>query len=150
MFCSVHGTLLWDILGLEKLDPALYFNIEWVGVTELFAEGATVLFAFIDKFKPEIWFGIGSLAISHLVNFVENFVLRGEVFETEAKDLMAKPYAQIFILHGGLILGAAAIEKFGSPIWLLMVIIGFKIAVEILMHQRKLKKQKKREKLKAL
>ena len=150
MFCSVHGTLLWDILGLEKLDPALYFNIEWVGVTELFAEGATVLFAFIDKFKPEIWFGIGSLAISHLVNFVENFVLRGEVFETEAKDLMAKPYAQIFILHGGLILGAAAIEKFGSPIWLLMVIIGFKIAVEILMHQRKLKKQKRREKLKAL
>jgi len=84
------------------------------------------------------------------VNFIENFILNGEVFKTEAKDLMRKPYVQIFILHAGLILGAAATAEFGSPIWLLIVIIGFKIAVETVMHQRKLKKQKRREELKAL
>ena len=147
-FCSVHGAVLWDILGLEKLDKALYFNFEWMGITELFSEGAVVFLAFIDKFQPQIWFGIAALAASQFVNFIEYFILRGEIFNTQAKDLMAKPYAQIIILHGGLIIGAAAVEKFGSPVWLLLVIIAFKITVEVVMHQRKLKKQNALEALK--
>ena len=63
---------------------------------------------------------------------------------------MAKPYAQIFILHGGLIVGAGAVEKFGSPIWLLIVIIGFKLGVEFFLYKRKLRKQERHKKLKAL
>ena len=153
-FCSIHGAILWDILGLEKLDKALYFNFEWMGITELFSEGAVVFLAFIDKFQPQIWFGIAALAASQFVNFIEYFILRGEIFNTQAKELMAKPYAQIIILHGGLIIGAAAVEKFGSPAWLLLVLIAFKIVVEIVMHQRKLKKTKRsqsaRDKLKVL
>ena len=149
-FCSIHGTILWEILGLEKLDKSLYFNFEWMGVAELFADGIVVFLAFIERFKLEILLGITALAGSHFINFIENFILRGEIFDTQAKDLMAKPYAQIIVLHGGLILGAAGVEKFGSPIWLLIIIIGFKIAIEIIMHQRNLKKQKRRNKLKAL
>jgi len=149
-FFTIHGTILWEILGLEKLDKSLYFNFEWMGVAELFADGIVVFLAFIERFKLEILLGITALAGSHFVNFIENFILRGEIFNTQAKDLMAKPYAQIIILHGGLILGAAGVEKFGSPIWLLIIIIGFKIAIEIIMHQRNLKKQKRRNKLKAL
>ena len=146
-FCSIHGAILWDILGLKELDKALYFNFEWMGITEIFSEGAVVFLAFIEKFQPQIWFGIAALTASHFVNFIENFILHGEIFSTQAKDLMAKPYAQILILHAGLIIGAAAVEKFGSPIWLLLVIIFFKIAVEFYMHQRKLKKL---DKLKSL
>lgn len=149
-FCSVHGALLWEVLGLEKLDKSLYFNFEWMGITEIFSDGVVVFIAFIEKFKSEILLGITALTVSHFVNFIENFILRGEIFDTQAKDLMAKPYVQIFILHAGLILGAAAVEEFGSPIWLLTIIISFKMAVEIIMHQRRLKKQKRRVKPKAL
>lgn len=142
-FCSIHGAILWDILGLDDIETATYFSSEWMGVGELFAEGVIVLLAFIDKFEPQIWLGIAALVMSHLVSFIEHFILRGGIFKGEAKDLMAAPYSQILILHAGLIIGAAAVEKFGSPLWLLVVIIVFKIVVNIVQHQRSLKKDLK-------
>jgi len=140
-FCAIHGAILWDILGLEKIDKTLYFASESMGVLELFTEGATVFFAFIDKFKPEIYLGITALCLSHLVSFIEYFVLRGQMFTIKVQKLMGKPYAQILILHAGLIFGAAAVEKFGSPVWLLLVILTFKIVVDVVQHQHRHKKE---------
>jgi len=148
-FCSVHGTILWDILGLEDIDKGSYFASESMGVLELFTDGAVVLFGFIDKFKPEIYLGIAALFVSHLVSFIEHFILRGQIFKLEAKDLMAKPYAQIFILHAGLIFGAAAVEKFGSPIWLLLIILVFKLVVDVGLHLRRHKKELQNPNLKS-
>ena len=136
-FCSIHGSILWSILGLERIDTAIYFASESMGVLELFTEGAAVLLAFIDKFQPQIYLGIAALVLSHLVSFIEHFILRGKIFETKAKDLMAKPYTQIIILHAGLIFGAAAVEKFGSTFWLLLVIIAFKIVVDVTLYRRR-------------
>ena len=48
--------------------------------------------------------------------------------------LMGKPYGKIAIMHIGIILGAFAIEKFGSSVWLLLIIIGFKILVDVMTH----------------
>lgn len=141
-FCSVHGVILWDILGLGEIDKTLYFASESMGVLELFTEGIAVFFAFIDKFQPQIYLGVTALCLSHLVSFVENFLLRGEVLTTKAKDLMAKPYAQILILHAGLIFGAAAVQKFGSPIWLLLVILVFKLAIDVVLFRRRRKKER--------
>jgi len=140
-FCSVHGVILWDILGLDEIDKTLYFASESMGVLELFSEGAVVFFAFIDKFQPQIYLGIAALCLSHLVSFLENFILQGGVFKTEPRDLMAKPYAQILILHAGLIFGAAAVEKFGSPIWLLLIILVFKLVVDIVLFRRRRRKE---------
>ena len=149
MFCAVHGTILWEILGLEKL-PNGPLNVEWFGIGEIFREGAVVFLSFVEMFKPQIWLGIAALFASHCIDFLENFILNQELKQSEAKDFMAKPYAQIFILHGGLIVGAGAVEKFGSPIWLLIVIIGFKLGVEFFLYKRKLRKQERHKKLKAL
>jgi len=136
-FCSIHGSILWEILGLEKIDASNYFGSESMGVLELFTEGAAVLLAFIDKFEPQIWLGIAALTISHFVSFIENFILKGKILDLKVNDLMAKPYAQIIVLHVGLIFGAAAVEKFGSAIWLLLVILGFKIVVDLGLHVRR-------------
>lgn len=136
-FCSVHGVILWDILGLAELDKTLYFSSESMGVLTIFTEGAVVLFAFIDKFEPQIWLGIVALLISHFVSFIEHFILRGNIFKNNAKELMMKPYVQIFILHAGLIFGAAAVEKFGSHIWLLIIIVLFKVTVDLVLHVRR-------------
>ena len=136
-FCSIHGTISWSILGLEEIEKTRYIASESMGVLELFTDGAVVLFAFIDKFKPEIYFGITALLLSHLVSFIEYFILRGQIFKTDAGALMAKPYAQIIILHAGLIFGAAAVENFGSPIWLLIIIVLFKLIVDVVQHIRR-------------
>ena len=136
-FCSIHGMTLWDILGLGDLDSSTYFSFEWIGVSYIFGEGATVLFAFVDKFQPQIWLGIAALSMSHFVSFIENFILRGGIFTSKTNKLMSQPYAQIFIMHIGLILGAFVVEKLGSPLWLLLIIITFKIAVDFMQHKRR-------------
>lgn len=134
LFCSAHGMLLWDLLGYDSIDAAGFFSNPAFGPFSIFFEGAAVLLSFIKVHGSLILLGAGALVLSHLVSFIENFILRGELFEAKANNLMGKPYKQILIMHAGLILGAFAIDKFGSTLWLLLVIVAFKIVVDTKLH----------------
>lgn len=134
LFCTVHGAILWDILNLGKLDVNARFPGIEAGFLEIFAGGATVLLNFIDMFGAVILLGIAALTLSHLVSFIENFVLKGEIFKQTINGLMGKPYPRILVLHIGLILGAFALQKFGSPVWLLVMVVLFKILMDLMMH----------------
>jgi len=142
LFCTGHGTLLWNILNLGDVENVNYISSILGNFGALFDKAANVLFAFIDKFKPQIWFGITAITISHLVSFVENFILRGGIFTAKANKLMAEPYTQVIVLHVGLLIGALAAEKFGSPLWLLLIIIAFKISMDITQHRKRKEKEK--------
>jgi len=137
LFCAVHGTLLWDLLGLGTIDPGLHFEKVPTGPLALFAEGAVVLLGFIEIHGSTILLGIGALFLSHFVSFIENFILRGEFATLKTQQLMARPYGHILAMHVGLIAGAIAINKFGSTIALLVVMVGFKFAVDIAQHKRR-------------
>jgi len=80
-FCTVHGTILWDILNLGKLDVKAVFPNLGPGLMEIFASGMVVLLGFIDMFGAVIMLGIGALLLSHLVSFIEDFILKGEIFK---------------------------------------------------------------------
>jgi len=140
LFCSAHGLLLWKLLNLGQIDTSQYFSHVPNGPIELFAEGASVFLAFIDMHRPIILLGIGALFLSHFVSFIENFILRAEVFKLDASQLMGQPYVQIFAMHAGLIIGALAIDNFGSTIALLAVMVAFKLAIDIWQHSRRRKK----------
>ena len=137
LFCSAHGLLLWDLLNLGKVGASVYFGDIGFGPLELFAEGATVLIGFIDVHGSAILLGIVALALSHLVSFIEHFILRGEIFSLTNRDMMARPYGQILAMHAGLILGAVAIDKFGSTAALLAVIVGLKLFIDFMQHKRR-------------
>ena len=137
LFCTVHGLFLWNLLDLGPLEPINGIDLTLIGPLALFSEGAAVLIGFVRVFEPIIWMGIGALGLSHLVSFVENFILRGEIFTLSANQLMAQPYTQIVALHAGLIVGAIALEKLASPLWLLVVIVAFKLALDLLQHQKR-------------
>ena len=137
MFCTVHGVFLWDILNLgDKPEVTTLFGFAVAGLLELIAEGVAVFQGFVALHSPIIWLGVISLLLSRLVSFVENFFIRGEVFKTKVQTLMARPYTQIVVMHAGIIFGAAAIERFGSSIVLLLVIVGFKLIVDFVTPQR--------------
>ena len=51
-FCSIHGSILWEILGFENIDKGNYFASESMGVLQLYTEGAVVFLEFIGKYKP--------------------------------------------------------------------------------------------------
>lgn len=137
LFCTVHGVLLWGLLDLGST-PVLSFNpLENLGPLEFFGDGIAVLFGFINRFEPIIYFGIAALCLSHFVSFIENFILRGEIFQHRIGKLMTQPYGQIIAMHAGLIVGAMALEKLGSPIWLLAIIVLLKLCLDLAQHQRR-------------
>ncbi len=142
MFCTVHGVFLWDILNLgDKPEVTTLFGFSVSGIFELIAEGVAVFQGFVALHSPIIWLGVISLLLSRLVSFIENFIIRGEIFKIKVKTLMGRPYAQIVVMHAGIIFGAAAIERFGSSVALLLIIVAFKLIVDCVTHQRQYKPQ---------
>ena len=109
----------------------------------MFDEGIALVFNFIDLYKPAIFLAILALFISHIVRFIENFILRGGIHKETADTLMVKPYGQIIIMHVGLLAGGMLAEKFGSPIWLLMALVIFKLVVDVYQLQRRNKDENK-------
>jgi len=137
LFCSVHGTILWEILELGKVDSSVHFSGDSNGFLAIFTEGATVFLNFIDMYGSVILIGIAALVLSHFVSFIENFILKGNIYKEKVNSLMGKPYFRIVILHVGLILGALLLQTLGSPVWLLIVIVVFKIVVDFGQHSRR-------------
>jgi len=43
----------------------------------------------------------------------------------------------VLIMHAGLIIGAMAIDEFGATIWLLIIMIVFKLSVDVWQYQRR-------------
>ncbi|MCH2189865.1 MAG: DUF6498-containing protein [Gammaproteobacteria bacterium] len=135
LFCTVHGAILWELLELGEVPKVeQLFGFDTSGFIGLVADGVGVFYGFVDLYSPVIWLGIVSIVLSKTVSFMENFILKGEILSTTPKDLMGKPYGKIVAMHIGVILGAFAIQKFGSSVWILVVIIGFKMLVDILTH----------------
>lgn len=148
LFCTVHGLLLWDLLDLGALPELVFSELKDFGILALFYEGAAVLFGFVEQFAPIIYFGVLALLLSHLVSFVENFLLQGEIFKLRVNKLMTQPYGQIIALHAGLILGAFALQKLGSPVWLLAIIVILKLGLDLSQHQRRREKHRQSEQIK--
>ena len=137
LFCSVHGILLAKLLGYSNIDSAQVFNIDRDRIDPLFLDGAAVFVTFIQDLSPLIWVGMTALLLSKLSSFIENFILRGEIFEVRSRKLMSQPYSQIIVMHAGILIGAVALQKTGSPVWLLAVIVGLKTAVDYAQFQRR-------------
>ena len=65
--------------------------------------------------------------MSHLISFVEHFLLRGEIFNKDVNALMSEPYKNVVSLHVGLLGGALLLDYFESPVWLLAIIVLLKM-----------------------
>lgn len=137
VFCAIHGQILTVLINYPEIKYTDYFPEISQGFFEIFLDGAAVLLSFIDNLAPAIWLGITALILSRLVSFIENFILDGQVFTTKVSKLMAQPYGQIVVMHIGIIVGAILLEKFNSPIWLLVVIVIFKIIIDFQQHRRR-------------
>ena len=127
MFWTIHGIILWDILGFNSVDPNIVFNTNLHRALDLPAEGAAIMVSFIKLHSPIIWLGLCGLIMSHLVSFIEHFLLRGEIFNKDVNVLMSEPYKNVVALHVGLLGGAFLLNYFESPIWSLAIIVLLKM-----------------------
>lgn len=136
-FCSVHGMLLVDIINLQEVVS----TSQLPSFLSLFNLGYEALQTIYANFGQALWLPLICLLLSHAVSFIEYFLLRGEIFKLTPNQLMMAPYHHILVMHVGLIIGAGLMEKLHSPIWLLLIIVAFKIVIDYRQHSKRHKRR---------
>jgi len=116
IFCLVHGVFVFALLGDGN---GLFSGIH---VASLIESGT-------------VW-AILCLLLSHFFSFLKNYLWGGEYRQASLPELMAKPYGRIVVLHLAILFGAFATLALGSPIWVLMILIVGKTALDLALHLR--------------
>lgn len=133
-FCAVHGffilSLLFDAPASFGDDPP------W----PLFLVFLQLLFDVIEQvfsLAPREWIiAFIGLFISHGYSYVSNFLIAGERKSATVTSLMSAPYKRIVILHITIIAGSFAILSLGQPLFLLIILVGLKTALDVGLHVR--------------
>lgn len=86
--------------------------------------------------KQTVYWGIVAIFLSHLFSFIYHYLIRGEFRRTSPQDLMIAPYKRIFIQQFVVIGGAFLLMGSGIPSPFLFLLIGLKIAVDLMGHVR--------------
>ncbi len=122
IFCLVHGVFVFVLLGVEEGGHGGPLG-DWPEPFELLRE------------TGGLWAIVG-LAMSHFFSFVRNYLVGGEYQRVSLTALMIQPYGRIIVLHLAIIFGAFAIFFLGGPIWLLVILIVGKTALDLALHLR--------------
>ena len=116
MFTFIHGIFVFAMFGGRGMDD---------NVPARAAEAVQ---------HWNLWLPLAALAASHLFSFFHNYLHRGEYRRASVADLMMKPYSRVVILHLAILLGGFAAMLLGSPLWVLLVLIAVKVALDLRAH----------------
>jgi hypothetical protein len=128
MFCFVHGIFVFTLLGGKS--GGMMSGSPFEGMAEMASQ-------IIESGGK--WFVIGIIG-SHLFSYFSNYIGKGEFRRTSAPELMMAPYGRIIVLHIAILFGAFVITAFGSPVYLLLLLIAGKIGLDAKLHLRSRKK----------
>jgi len=120
MFTAVHGSFVLSLFGDTSNAGALP---DVALVTDVIA-------------REQLLLPVLALVASHGYSFAVNFVLRGEYREASPKQLMARPYGRIVLLHVTILAGGALLTALDAPLAGLVLLIALKIAMDLQSHLR--------------
>lgn len=123
-FCAAHGVFVFSMFG----DGDGYFG-DTSGMNPFGALGRAVWI-----FSTPLAVAAGALALSHAFSFVQNYLIGGEYQRLNARRLMIMPYGRIIALHITIIFGGFATMALGEPLWVLVILVAVKTAVDLKMH----------------
>lgn len=83
-----------------------------------------------------IMIGAAALFASHFISFIINFFLRGEIKTVTVEQLMFAPYGRVIILHLSLLAGFFILLATGEAVGGLVLLIIFKIFLDLAAHRR--------------
>lgn len=121
IFC--YGHLMAVIGFFTDPDPNL-------GTTDSLAE----------LWQPSFWIVVAAIAGSHLFSFFSNFIGKDERQRTTPSMLMQRPYGRIVVMQIAIVVGAGLVNLFGSPLPLLLVLIGAKTVLDLKLHEKERRK----------
>ncbi|WP_133300613.1 DUF6498-containing protein [Seongchinamella sediminis] len=133
-FCGVHGMFIMLTLVDGEFSP--FPDDTW----PLFLVFPQILFnvtrAVLDYAPAEWIVAFAALFASHGVSFLANFLFGPERNTTTVGELMGGPYGRIVVLHIAIIAGGFAVMALGQPLFMLIVLIALKMAMDLGLHLR--------------
>ena len=123
-FCAGHGVFVFSMFG----DEDGFFGGS-PGLNPFSAIGRA-----IGIFSTPLAVAAGALALSHAFSFVQNYLIGGEYQRMNVRKLMIMPYGRIVALHITIIFGGFATMALGEPLWVVVILVAVKTAVDLKMH----------------
>lgn len=124
IFCLVHGVFIVVLLSGDGVFSG---------------GGAPDPFESAGEQLGQFWILIAVLGLvaSHLTSYFANFIGKGEYRKTHPIVLMISPYGRIIVLHVAIIASAFLSIAFGSPVWMLVLLVFGKIWLDVILHMNR-------------
>jgi hypothetical protein len=123
-FCGAHGIFLFALFG----DTDGYFTTS-SDLNLLAALGRAV-----EIFWTPLALAAAALSLSHVYSLVINYFMVGEYRRIGLRRLMSAPYSRVVVLHITIITGGFITTMLASPVWLIVILVLVKTAVDLRMH----------------
>jgi hypothetical protein len=137
-FCAVHGFFVLALF--EKGEGSSMNNETWPCFFVFLQMLLNVIRHAYSIMSLEMRYAMGALFLSHGVSFVYNYLIKGEYARIKPDRLMGSPYARIVIMHMAVLFGAFLTMALGSPVGILIILVGLKTALDVIFHLRQHKK----------
>lgn len=134
---------------LDRIFTPVFFSVHYGGfmaghiffIFSLFFEKNTSsesgMFSVLGTVLTKVgWLPIVALFISHGWSFFNNFLTTDERLDLTPQNAMAAPYRRMVITHVAIIASGFLLTKLGEPLVGLLMLVGMKIALDIVFHQR--------------
>ena len=142
-FCAVHGIFVFALTsgseGMGQVMDSVSFS-QWPGPLIFVGLLVNVIMFFFRNASPGELLMFKMLFLSHGFSFYMNFIRSGEWKTQIPKDLMSAPYQRIVLLHIVILVGAAPVMYFKSPMPLVILLMVIKIVMDIKLHNASHKK----------
>ena len=96
----------------------------------------SVAASLMQLWQPSFWIAVAAIAGSHLFSFFSNYIGQDEYKRASLYLMMRRPYGRIVAMHVAIVLGAGLVMWLGSPLPMLVVLIGVKTALDLRLHSR--------------
>jgi len=110
-FVAAHGFVLYDVFGAKETMVSLLTG------------------------GPLLWTAI-TFFVSHSFSMFVNFFGKKEYLGSKSKQQFGKPYGRVVIMHIVVIFGGLLIQKFGSPLYALILLIALKTIIDLFAHNK--------------
>ncbi len=135
-FCAGHGFFILMLFGKGESGFEPIHGEGWPCFL-VFVQMLLNVIRHVYSIMPEAMrYAMGALFVSHGVSFVYNYVMKGEYAKVKTDVLMFSPYGRIVIMHLAVLFGAFLTMALGSPVGILIILVGLKTSLDVIFHLR--------------
>jgi hypothetical protein len=139
-FCAVHGFFVLMLFGKGESGFEPIHGETWPCFFVFLQMLLNVLKHIYSIMPPAMRYAMVALFVSHGISFVYNYLIKGEYANVKPDKLMGSPYGRIVIMHFAVLFGAFLTMALGSPVGILIILVGLKTSLDVIFHMRQHKK----------